>query len=152
MKLPTLIGTVMIGGLLLGLVALPACHRHRTPAERADWMAGKIAKELDLNQEQKAKLDALKLEVLSARKQMMSERDAVADELLAQVRSDRLDETTLLRLFERHQALKARVAPGIVSKAAAFHASLTPKQREEAAKHLQRFREHMHDRHHDDRM
>lgn len=115
-------------------------------------MAHKIAKELDLNDAQKAKLEALKLEVLTARTQIASERDAVANELLSQVRSDRLDEAKLLDLFEQHQTLKARVAPGIIAKAAEFHASLTPRQKEEAAEHLQHFRERMQDRHHDAKM
>lgn len=152
MSMPSLIGTLLVGGLLVGLIALPACHRHRTPTERADWMTGKIAKELNLNDEQKVKLNALKLELLAARTQVTSEREAVADELMTQVRADHLDEAKLLGIFEQHQALKARVAPGIIAKAATFHASLTPEQKAEAAEHLKHFRERMQSRHHDDKM
>ncbi|MGH7231543.1 MAG: Spy/CpxP family protein refolding chaperone [Nitrospiraceae bacterium] len=144
MNKQTLIATLALAVLVMGALSVSACHRHRSPAERTDRMAGKIAKELDLNDEQKGKLEAVKAEFLAAQAQMRKEHEALFDGLLAQVQADQLDQAKLLQLFERHQALGARVAPGVVAKVADFHASLTPKQKAEAVEHLKHFRERMH--------
>lgn len=137
---------ILLGGLALvvllpGMLALSACHRHRTPEERADWLASKIVKELDLDDQQKVKLEALKEEFLAARAEMRKEHEAMLDELLAQVQSEQLDQAKLLQLVERHQAAQNRLAPRVIAKMAELHASLSPKQKAEAAEHLKRFRE-----------
>jgi periplasmic protein CpxP/Spy len=149
MRKRTLIGTLTLATFVVGVLSVSACHRHRSAAERADWMVGKVTKELDLNEEQREKLQAVKAEFLAARTQMRKEHEVLFDELLTQVEADRLDQAKVLQLFERHQSLETRVAPGILAKAADFHASLTQKQKAEAVEHLKHFRERMH-RHNDD--
>ncbi|MBP8202173.1 MAG: hypothetical protein KAX98_17740, partial [Nitrospira sp.] len=80
------IGTLVIAGALVGA----GCHRHHTPTERADWMTGKIAKHLDLDEQQKAKLAAVKDEAMAVRAESEKERKATMEEVIAQVQSDRL--------------------------------------------------------------
>ena len=143
MKNRILIGTVAVA-MLVGVVSVSACQRHRTPTERADRLSGKIAKELDLNDQQKAKLEAVKQEFLAARAEMRKEHEAMFNEVLAQVQADQLDQAKLLQLFERHQALGTRLAPRVVAKVAEFHAGLTPQQKSEASEHLKHLRERMH--------
>ncbi|MFO0765980.1 MAG: hypothetical protein U0231_04135 [Nitrospiraceae bacterium] len=70
--------------LVAGLLGASACHRHHTPAERADWMTSKIAKHLDLDGQQKAKLGVVKDEVLAARAESQKEHRAIMEEVLAQ--------------------------------------------------------------------
>lgn len=143
MKNRTLIVTLALAVLVTGALSVSACHRHRSPTERADRMVGKIAKELDLDDAQKAKLDAVKQELLTARAEMRKQHEAILDEVLAQIPADRLNQAKLLQFVEQHQALQTRLAPGVVTKVAEFHASLTPKQKAEAAEHLKHFRERM---------
>lgn len=130
--------------LIIGAVSVSACQRHRTVAERADRMVGKITKELDLNEQQKARLEAVKNTFLEVRAQTRKEQDALFDEALALVQSAQLDQAKVLQLMERHQALQRQAAPAVVAKLAEFHASLTPEQRAKAVEQLR----HLHDRMH----
>jgi Spy/CpxP family protein refolding chaperone len=143
MKHSKLLGTLALAVLVAGALSVSACHRHRTPEERADWLAGKIAKELDLNDRQKEQLEAVKQEFLSARSEMAKDHQAVLDEVLAQVQQDRLDQPKLLQLLDQHHALQNRLAPRLLAKVAEFHAGLTAKQKAEAAERLKYFKERM---------
>src|SRR5581483_107689 len=130
--------TVVLGlALVIGLSAT-ACQ-HKTPEQRAEWMAKKITRELNLNDEQKTKLEAVKQEFLSVRSQMQGQHDAMFTEGLAQVRSERIEEAKMLQLFQQHQEQVTQLAPSVLSKIAEFHASLTPEQRVKAAEGLQEF-------------
>ena len=94
------VGTLVLAGALVGA----GCHRHHTPSERADWMTGKIAKHLDLDDQQKAKLAVVKDEVIAARAESQQEHRVIMEDVIAQVQSDRLDQSKIARRFERHQA------------------------------------------------
>ena len=131
---------VAIGGLVLaGALVGAGCHRHHTPAERADWMTSKIAKHLDLDDQQKAKLMAVRDEMVAARAESQPERKAIMEELIAQVQSDRLDQAKLARLFEQHQAGQTRLMQRVLPKLAEWHATLRPEQKAEAVEHLRKW-------------
>ena len=129
------IGALVLAGALVGA----GCHRHYTPAERADWMTGKIAKELKLDEQQKAKLAVVKEELLAARAESKKERRAMMDEVIAQVQSDRLDQAKVTQLFEQHQAGQTRMMQRVLPKVADWHASLRPEQKAEAVEHLRKW-------------
>ncbi|MBX3236044.1 MAG: Spy/CpxP family protein refolding chaperone [Nitrospiraceae bacterium] len=125
--------------LVAGLLGASACHRHHTPAERADWMTSKIAKHLDLDGQQKAKLGVVKDEVLAARAESQKEHRAIMEEVLAQVQGERLDEAKLVQLLERHQAVQTRMTQRVLPKVAEWHASLRPEQKAEAVEHIRKW-------------
>lgn len=116
-----------------------ACHRHHTPAERAEWMTGKIAKELKLDEQQKTKLAAVKDELLAARAESKKERRAMMEEVIAQVQGERLDQAKLTQLFEQHQAGQTRMLTRALPKVADWHATLRPEQKAEAVEHLRKW-------------
>lgn len=128
--------------VLVGLLGTSACFRHHTPAERADWVTGKIAKQLDLDDQQKAKLAVVKDELLAARAEAQKERRGTMEEMIAQVKSDRLDEAKLAQLIEQHQAERTRMMQRVLPKVSEWHASLRPDQKAEAAKLIQRWTDH----------
>lgn len=131
---------VVVGILVItGALAAAACHRHHTPAERAEWMTGKVAKHLDLDDQQKAKLAVVKDEILAARAESKKERRAMMDEVIAQVQSDRLDQAKVTQLFEQHQAGQTRMMQRVLPKVADWHASLRPEQKAEAVEHLRKW-------------
>lgn len=131
---------VVVGILVItGGLAAAACHRHHTPAERAEWMTGKVAKHLDLDDQQKAKLAVVKDEILAARAESKKERRAMMDEVIAQVQSDRLDQAKVTQLFEQHQAGQTRMMQRVLPKVADWHASLRPEQKAEAVEHLRKW-------------
>jgi protein CpxP len=144
MKNPRLIRTLALAMLGMATLSMTACHRYRTPEERADKMVSKVAKELDLNEQQKAKLLAVKDAFLTARAQVRKEHDALFEEGVAIVQSNELDQAKALQLLERHQALHRQVAPSVIAKLAEFHASLTPEQRAKGIERLKHFHDRMH--------
>ena len=131
----------MIAGMLLVTVvfAIAACYRQHTPEQRADWMVGKITKELELDEQQKAKLAVVKDEMLAAFSESKKERRAKMEEVIAQIQSERLDEAKLTQLFEEHQAGQTRMLKRVLPKAAEWHATLRPDQKAEAAEHLRKW-------------
>lgn len=141
MKSQTLLNTILFTALVTATMTASACHRHQSPAERAQWMADKVAKELELDAPQKAKLAAAKDEFLAARTAAQQEHRALMETLLAQVQSDRLDQAKLARLFEQHQALQRQTMDRVLPKVAEWHASLTPEQKAEAVEHIRRWME-----------
>jgi Spy/CpxP family protein refolding chaperone len=130
---------------LIGLLSWGVGYAHRSPERRMAW----IAKRLDLNEQQTAKLQAVHEAVRQAREQFHQERTELFEAFAAQIQSARLDEAKLLQLLEQRQALMSQVAPQVIAKVAELHASLTPEQKAKAVEHLARFKERMghHDRH-----
>ena len=129
------VGTLVMAGALVGA----GCHRHHTPSERADWMTSKIAKHLDLDDQQKAKLMAVRDEMVAARAESQQEHKAIMEDVIAQVKSDRLDQAKLTQLMERHQAEQKRVMQRLLPKAADWHATLRPEQKAEAVEHIRKW-------------
>jgi Spy/CpxP family protein refolding chaperone len=127
--------------ILAAVLGASACHRHHTPAERAEWMTGKVAKRLNLDDEQKTKLAAVKDEVLAARAESQKEHRAIMEEVIAQVQSDRLDQAKLAQLIEQHQAGRTRMMQRVLPKVAEWHATLRPEQKAEAVEHIRRWME-----------
>ena len=131
------VGTLVLAGALVGA----GCHRHHTPSERADRMTGKIAKHLALDDQQKAKLAVVKDEVIAARAESQQEHRVIMEDVIAQVQSDRLDQSKMARLFERHQAGQTRLMQRVLPKVAEWHATLRPDQKAEAVEHLRKWME-----------
>ena len=129
------VGTLVLAGALVGA----GCHRHHTPSERADWMTSKIAKHLDLDDQQKAKLTAVRDEMVAARAESQQEHKAIMEDVIAQVKSDRLDQAKLTHLMERHKAEQKRVMQRLLPKAADWHATLRPEQKAEAVEHIRKW-------------
>ena len=129
------VGTLVLAGALVGA----GCHRHHTPSERADWMTSKIAKHLDLDDQQKAKLMAVRDEMVAARAESQQEHKAIMEDVIAQVKSDRLDQAKLTQLMERHQAEQKRVMQRLLPKAADWHATLRPEQKAEAVEYIRKW-------------
>ena len=130
---------------LIGLLSWGVGYAYRSPERRMAW----IAKRLDLNEQQTAKLQAVHEAMLQAREQFHKERAELFEEIATQIKSERLDEAKVLQLLEQRQALMSQVAPQVVAKVAELHASLTPEQKTKAVEHLARFKDRMghHDHH-----
>lgn len=130
---------------IIGFLSWGIGYAHRSPERRMAW----IAKRLDLNEQQTAKLQAVHEVMHQAREQFHQERAQLFDEIVAQIQSERLDEAKVLQLLQQRQALMSQVAPQVVAKVAELHASLTPEQKAKAVEHLERFKDRMgsHDHH-----
>jgi protein CpxP len=130
---------------VVGLLSWGIGYAHRSPEHRMAW----IAKRLNLDEQQKLKLEAVHETMRQAREQFQQERVELFEEIAAQIQSERLDEAKLLRLLEQRQAVMSQVAPQVIAKVAELHASLTAEQKAKAVEQLARFKDRMghHDHH-----
>ncbi|MBM4256148.1 MAG: periplasmic heavy metal sensor [Deltaproteobacteria bacterium] len=130
----------VIGALSWGAYAHRGHGRHGV-----EW----VAKRLNLDEQQKVKLEAIHQAIKQARQEFRNERTQLFDEIVAQIESNQLDQTKVLQLFEQRQAALSQVAPQIVARVAELHATLTPEQKTKVIDHLERMRERM-QHHHDE--
>jgi Spy/CpxP family protein refolding chaperone len=132
-----------IGALGLTGCGRQGCRPHgHDPAQRAEWVAKKIASELDLNDAQKAKLDIVKQEILAHLEKGKHEREEASRTISAQIRSKQLDTEKLQALMERRHKHMEEISPSVLAKIADFHASLTDEQKEKAAQKFEKFHRH----------
>lgn len=131
--------------VVVGLLSWGIGYAYRSPERRMAW----VAKRLNLDEQQTAKLQAVHEAMLQAREQFHKERTELFEEIATQIKSERLDEAKVLQLLEQRQALMSQIAPQVVAKVAELHASLTPEQKVKAVEHLERFKNRMgkHDHH-----
>ncbi len=102
-------------------------------------MTNKIAKHLDLDDQQKAKLMAVRDEMVAARAESQQEHKAIMEDVIAQVQSERLDQAKLTQLMDRYQGEQKRVMQRVLPKVAEWHATLRPEQKAEAVEHLRKW-------------
>lgn len=116
--------------MVAALTVLPGCLRNRTPEERAKKIVEWISGNLELDESQRAKLDSVKDEILTARKETSAERSAQLDEVLRLVKSKEIDPKAIQSLMQQRHERISRIAPGVIARVVEFHASLTDKQKD----------------------
>jgi periplasmic protein CpxP/Spy len=87
--------------VVVGLLSWGIGYAYRSPERRMAW----VAKRLNLDEQQTAKLQAVHEAVLQAREQFHKERAELFEELAAQIKSEHLDEAKVLQFLEQRQAL-----------------------------------------------
>ena len=123
------IALIVIAVIAVGvLVVKGISHRYWTPEKKAERLTQVMTKKLDLNEEQKAKLDVLKEQVLAAKSEMKSSREkdlSTVQELLSQ---PKFDQQRAQGVINGHiQNLSTR-SPEIVAALGEFWDSLNPDQ------------------------
>jgi Spy/CpxP family protein refolding chaperone len=135
---------VLAGVVLAGCLMAAGCHGGhfcgigKSPQDRMNWMADKLAKELSLNADQKVKLDAIKAELLKKKDEFKADRKAVQAEIKSQILSDKIDQEKLNQLFAGRQPQREEMRKLLIAKFAEFHAILTPAQRTKLAELLEK--------------
>ena len=110
-----------------------------TPAQRADRVAGWLAKGLDLTKEQQAKLNSMKAEVVDRMVRLHADREKVQGEVTALIKSDRITEGDVLKVIEEREARFQELKPFLADKIVEFHTMLTPAQRIKLAEKMEAF-------------
>ena len=129
---------VVVGTAVVVLVTVGCGYRKFGPAAdttqaRAEWIVERIANRLDLVPEQQQALDRMAREVTVRAEEIRVDREKARQRLLAMVRSDALDRAELDRLVAEKKAGIEAMIPFFLDRAVAFHAMLTPEQREKLA-------------------
>ena len=111
----------------------------RSHGNRAEWMTEKIASRLDLNGEQKDRLNGLRDEWIEKGKELYDSRSAIKGELVAQLRSDKIDRDRLAEAVKKEEAKLNGAVSDLVARLAEFHDSLTPEQRADLARMVEKW-------------
>ncbi len=101
------------------------------PAARADRVVARISDRLDLDANQRGRLDLLKSEVMALRAEARAGRADVLDQLVEVLLAPTLDQAELLDMLEQRTRTVRDRAPAVVETLAAFTDSLTPVQKSE---------------------
>ena len=129
----------LIAFLLIGVAGFAGCRRH-SPHQKAEFMVDYVAESLDLNESQRAHLDQIKDELVEKGIQMRADKSAMYTELVAQLRSEEIDQDRLKAMVTDHKTkMEELIDLGIV-RLAEFHKTLTPEQREKLVAKLESFK------------
>ena len=129
----------LIAFLLIGVAGFAGCRRH-SPHQKAEFMVDYVAESLDLNESQRAHLDQIKDELMEKGIQMRADKSAMYAELVAQLRSEEIDQDRLKAMVTDHKTkMEELIDLGIV-RLAEFHKTLTPEQREKLVAKLESFK------------
>lgn len=128
------------GVLLLGACKGRHCGWHGSPEEKADRMVGRLSRKLDLDERQRAALDAIKDDLLARKDDFRAVHDGLHAEALGALRSGAVDTAALNRSLEAREEKMRELRALLVEKFAAFHAVLEPAQREKLAERLESHR------------
>jgi Spy/CpxP family protein refolding chaperone len=115
---------------LVVLCALVATGCYRTPEQRAEYFVQHMAKELKLDDAQKAKLEKVKDEFLAKRPEMARMREETVKQANELMRSPEIDKAKLSALVDKNQSQAAEMIRFIGDKFVEIHDMLTPEQRE----------------------
>lgn len=130
-----------------GALLFAGCRGHhycstKTPEEKADKVAGRLARELDLNEAQRAKLDGIKNDLLARKGDFGALKAGFHGEVLKQMRAGSVDVNQVNQDMEQREAKAKELRALLVAKFAEFHAILEPAQREKLASRMEK---HMQD-------
>ena len=126
------------GVLLIGGVAACKHKMHSaSPEERGEWVVEKVSKELELNDNQRVKLVAVKDELLDVRKTMRGDRQQARTEVLAMLKQPTLDREKMNAMISQKMATINTRSPAIVDAIGNFYDSLDDSQRAELSEFIE---------------
>ena len=125
--------SIALGGLTACSSARP-WHHDASPEQMAQMqgkMVERIGHKLDLNAEQKTKLDAVAAEMQAQRKAFRGDSANPRDEFKALIASDKFDRSKAQALLEQKTAAVQQQGPKVLTALADFYDSLTSAQQQQ---------------------
>lgn len=133
----------LIGMLISGVALFSGCRRH-SHGHKAEFVVDYISETLDLNESQQAQLDQIKDELLVKAQGMHADKESMHGELVAQLRSEEIDQERVKTLVAEHRAKMDEIVDLIVVRLAEFHKTLTPEQKEKLIAKIETFKKWHH--------
>ncbi len=141
--LKRILPVAVIGTLVVSSIFVGGCIAKRiickTPEKRAESIVKKLTKKLDLTKEQVDKVNQIKDEILERTKKYKDEREAMHNELLDLMKSDKLDRAKLESFVNKYEARMKELKPFFLDKIIEFHNILTPEQRNKIIEKVNKF-------------
>jgi Spy/CpxP family protein refolding chaperone len=126
------------GVLLIGGVAACKHKMHSASAEeRGEWVVEKVSEKLELNDNQRVKLVAVKDEFLDMRKTIRSDRTQTRAEVLDMLKQPTLDREKMNAIVSQKIATINARSPAIVDAIGNFFDSLDDSQRAELSEFIE---------------
>jgi len=124
-----IISISLLAAALLFMGASGFCDkRGGNPEERANHMVEKIAKKLSLSEDQVAKLEIAKTEILAIRKDMKSQRQTLRTSFVDIIDQPTLDQEAILSMIKTKTQSINDKAPQVLLALAGFYDSLNREQ------------------------
>ena len=130
---------LIIGVLISSLGLFSGCRRS-SHAYKAEFMVDYISETLDLDENQQAQLNQIKDELMAKVGQMRADRASMQEELLAQLRSEEIDQARIKAMIAERRAQMDAIIDLIVVRLAEFHKTLTPEQKEKLVAKIETFK------------
>jgi len=140
---------LFVFAVLIVALTVSGCYR-KTPEERAEKIVSDITRKLDLNDTQKAKLEAIKQEFFAKAPALKKTREESYDQLIGLMRSPSIDQAAMSGLVDRNKSQANDLIGFFFAKFTEFHDMLTPEQREKAAKEMEHWKEKYREYHKDE--
>jgi len=134
---------LLIGMLISGVSLFSGCRRH-SHGHKAEFMVDYISETLDLNESQQAQLDQIKDEFMAKAQQMHTDKESMHKELVAQLRSEEIDQARVKAVIAEHRAQMDDIVDLVVLRLAEFHKTLTPEQKEKLIAKIETFKKWHH--------
>ena len=130
---------LIIGVLISSLGLFSGCRRS-SHAYKAEFMVDYISETLDLDDSQKAQLNQIKNELMAKVRQMRAGKDSMFEELVAQLRSEEIDQARVKALIAERRAQMDEFVDLLVVRLAEFHKTLTQEQKDTLVAKIETFR------------
>lgn len=132
--------TLLLGGLTACGTRGPGGWSEARVTEMRSKMIERIGDKLDLNAEQKIKLDAVAAEMEAQRKAFRGDNANPRDDFKALIAGDRFDRSKAQALLEQKTAAVQQQGPKVLTALADFYDSLTPAQQQQVRERLDKRR------------
>jgi periplasmic protein CpxP/Spy len=146
MKKTLIIAAGVLSVAALGFVLQGCGHGpwgHHSPEKRAEYAVKHIASKLDLTDEQKTKLNAIKDEIVAKFKEERGKHKGTREQAVALWKQDTVNRADVEKLFAEREEHMKTMRPFIIDKLIEFHGMLTPEQRAKAAGIMEEFHKKM---------
>ena len=131
---------VIAGVIGLGIVGCRHGFSHnRSPEKKAEYIVAKISSKLDLDENQKTRLNKIKDEILEEAKPHRESKEEFRREAMELLRSDKITEEGVEKLVAKKEAAYKEMKPFIIKKIVEFHSILNTDQKNKLADKMEEF-------------
>jgi len=114
---------------VLGIGAAGAGYKHYGGRHNPERMVERISDKLDLSDDQRQKLEAVKDVLIEGRRELHDEREKTIGQIIAEVQKPQMDPGRIMDLIDERKARFDTLAPRLVGPIVEFHKSLSDEQR-----------------------
>ena len=124
--------------LVFGVGIFSGC-RSQGHDRGAEFVVDYVSEVLDLTETQKQQLNQIKEELKEKGAQMRASKAKYHDEIVAQLRSEEIDQARVKAMITEHRAQMDELIDLMVVRISEFHRTLTPEQKEKLVSKLEDF-------------